>query len=728
MAVLLAKRALPRSLDAPPRAVAEDLARLPRSFGQQSLEAGTGVGLNLKKMAKPAGAWRLRCGDWRVVFFPSGEDFLVAAIGLRKDIYERVDRMRLARRGEGLTVIETAGPAATAAGARAQATTTVRARRPAAVEQNPLSPFDDAMLRQIRGIDDDELAFLRSLPATIDAPVVLAEWFADVDLAFLLADLWERPQHHLSTFDAGGLPSVAALDIEEAELRARLTAPVNETELVAATTSGQILRLLDRSIEEWMIYLHPSQRAIANANFNGPARVRGGPGTGKTVVALHRARVLARKRIEAPDKVLLTTFLSTLPKVWTSLMGLLDDQALDRMDVRNIDVLARELVAAAHGGTIAITDAAGRQKLAEPLLGRHDLGGPMAGNAQLLLDEFDAFISGRGIHRQEDYLALRRRGGGSGLGRSDRERVWAAFTDYREALRKRQAWDWPHIRLEALRLAESGAGPRYDGVIVDEAQDLSAVGMRLLLALDASENHRHFLIVGDGQQSIYPGGFSLREIGVDIVGRSRVLTANWRNTWSVWTAARAVMEGQEFDDLDEDVGLRPTGDEPEPLTVGATAELHILRSPAEELELLGALIQERLDAGTDPGDIAVLVEVRRKGEDAARALAAADIPMVKLERYEGEHADGVLVGTFNRSKGLEFKEVFVPGLAAAEWPSRWFVPPELHGDHRSERMALQLRTLFVGMSRARDRLTLLSGGAPCDAVEQARWALDVRAY
>ena len=194
-------------------------------------------------------------------------------------------------------------------------------------------------------------------------------------------------------------------------------------------------------------------------------------------------------------------------------------------------------------------------------------------------------------------------------------------------------------------------------MIIDEAQDLSAVGMRLLLALDESENHRHFLIVGDGQQSIYPGGFGLREIGVDIVGRSRVLTANWRNTWSVWTAARAVIEGQEFDDLDEDVGLRPTGDEPEPLTVGDPAELHVLRSPAEELELLAALVQERLTHGVDPGDIAVLVEIKRKGDDVMRALDRAGIPTHRLDRYEGEHADGVLVGTFNRAKGLEFKEV-----------------------------------------------------------------------
>ncbi len=728
MAVLLDKRALPRSLDAPPVAVAEDLARLPGGFGQQALGAGTGAGLDLKKMAKPAGAWRMRCGDWRVIFFPSGGDFFVTAIGLRKDIYERVDRMRLARRGDGVTVIETAGPVAAAEDARVQASSIVRARRPAAPQPNPLSPFEDSMLRRIDGVGENELTFLRSLPATIDAPAVIAERLADVDLAFLLADIWERPQHHLATFDAGRIPSITTLEIEETELRARLVSPASETELVAATTPGQILRLLDRSIEEWMIYLHPSQRAIANAVFNGPARVRGGPGTGKTVVALHRARVLARRRIEAPDKVLLTTFLRTLPKVWTSLMGLLDDRALERMDVRNIDVIARDLVAGAHPDGIAILDQAEREKLVEPLLTRHGLGGALAASAQLLLGEFDGFIAGRGIERLEDYLALRRRGGGSGLGRTERERVWAAFTDYREAMRRRQAWDWPHIRIEALRRAESGAGPRYDGVVVDEAQDLGAVGMRLLLTLDASENHRHFLIVGDGQQSIYPGGFSLREIGVDIVGRSRVLTTNWRNTWSVWTAARAVMEGQAFDDLEEDVGLRPTGDEPEPLTFGAPAELHILRSPAEELELLGALVQERLDAGTDPGDIAVLVEVRRKAEDAARALAATGIRTVKLERYEGAHAAGVLVGTFSRSKGLEFKEVFVIGLASAEWPSRWFVPPELQGDQRSERLALQLRTLFVGMSRARDRLVLLSGGPPCEPVEQARWALDVRLY
>src|SRR3954453_1546321 len=105
MPVLLAKRALPRSLEVPPSEVAEQLAQLPMGFGQQALDSPA-VSLNLKKLEKPDGAWRLRVGDWRVVFFPLGEDFLVAAVGLRKNIYERVDRMRLPPPGEGLTVIE----------------------------------------------------------------------------------------------------------------------------------------------------------------------------------------------------------------------------------------------------------------------------------------------------------------------------------------------------------------------------------------------------------------------------------------------------------------------------------------------------------------------------------------------------------------------------------------------------------------------------------------------
>jgi superfamily I DNA/RNA helicase len=405
----------------------------------------------------------------------------------------------------------------------------------------------------------------------------------------------------------------------------------------------------------------------------------------------------------------------------------MDPRALERLDVVNVDALAMRIVRS-RSGAVSIIEESARRSLAGALLKRHGLGSLFAGNESLLLEEFDAFITGRGTTEPEAYFALRRRGGGIPLARAEREQVWAAYQDYLRQLQRSRRSDYALIRLQALELVARGHGERYAGVVVDEAQDITEVGIRVLFALDASQDHRGFMVVGDGQQSIYPGGFSLGSLGIDVRGRARVLTANWRNTWNVWTAAKAVMEGEEFDDLDEDVGLRPTGDEPEPLTVGEPAELHVLRSPAEELELLAALIEERIGARTDPADIAVLVDVNRKGEDALRVLADSRIPTHRLERYEGQHADGVLVGTLKRAKGLEFKEVFIPGLAAAEWPSRWFVPPDLTEEQRHERIALQLRTLFVGMSRARDRLVLLSGGRPCEPVERAKWAMDVREY
>jgi superfamily I DNA/RNA helicase len=660
------------------------------------------------------------------VFVRTAEGFLVAAIGLRKDIYERVGRMRIARKGEGLRVIEVPPSPAAEESTKRKSDGSRRARIQKPVEQNPLTPFSDAELRRLDGVDDELVTFMRSLPPSIDVGEALSIRAADPDLVVLLTDLWERPGHHLESFRNGGAPSIADIVVDEDELSTRVSAEASETELVATETEGQIRRLLDGTIEEWMVYLHPSQRAIVRAQFNGPARVRGGPGTGKTVVALHRARRLAR---EAPDgqRVLLTTFLRTLPKVWQGLMGTMDTKALERLDIVNVDALAARIVRSASE-PISIMEESGRRALTGILMKRHGLARVFGGNESLLLEEFDAFITGRGTTDTEAYFALRRRGGGIPLSRSERELVWAAYQDYVHGLERAGKLDYALLRVRALALVEQGAGERYAGVVLDEAQDITEVGIRLLFALDASEAHRSFMAVGDGQQSIYPGGFSLGSLGIDVRGRSRVLTANWRNTWNVWTAARAVVEGEAFDDLEEDVGLRPTGEEPEPLTVGEPTELHVLRSPGEELELLAALVEERLAAGTDPGDIAVLVDVNRKGEDATRALTGAGVTTRQLERYEGEHSDGVLVGTLKRAKGLEFKEVFIPGLAAAEWPSRWFAPPDLPDEQRQERIALQLRSLFVGMTRARDRLTLLCGGPPAATVKSAEWAMDVREY
>jgi hypothetical protein len=282
--VLLAKRALPRGLDAPPLEVTEELAQLPLGFGQQALD-GPSASLNLKKLTKPPGAWRLRTGDWRSIFFPTGDDFLVAAIGLRKDIYERFDRMRLARMGDGVKVIEAAAPAVECAGGPHRARTATQAGR--AQQAEPVHRRDAAQCGgrrrrparlPARHATERRCRLRPGRPCRGRRPRLPARrpMGAPPDASRALRG--RRGAVGRGPRDRGGRAPGAVGNARERD-RARR----DGERRADPQAPGPLYRGVDGLPA-------PSQRAIANATFNGPARVRGGPGTGKTVVALHRAR------------------------------------------------------------------------------------------------------------------------------------------------------------------------------------------------------------------------------------------------------------------------------------------------------------------------------------------------------------------------------------------------------------------------------------------------------
>lgn len=181
-------------------------------------------------------------------------------------------------------------------------------------------------------------------------------------------------------------------------------------------------------------------------------------------------------------------------------------------------------------------------------------------------------------------------------------------------------------------------------------------------------------------------------------GRSAVLRRNWSNAYPVWVAANALLEGEAFDVLDEDTAPRKPSEEPPPVRDGPTPLLHIYDCPtAEAADWLAQVVTEDLARGIDPGDCAVLAPSRGPLRALERALTSAAVPFRRLERYEGEHADAVCLGTFHRAKGLEFKRVFVFGLDAATWP------PKVAGLSDEAQAALRarwLRAAFVAMTRA----------------------------
>ncbi|MDX6647091.1 MAG: hypothetical protein QOK40_2818, partial [Miltoncostaeaceae bacterium] len=162
-----------------------------------------------------------------------------------------------------------------------------------------------------------------------------------------------------------------------------------------------------------------------------------------------------------------------------------------------------EIVAGADGDPAMIDEDQRRRLLERAIAATPGAAEAIAGPLNLA-EEIDAVIAGRGLSRLEDYLALERSGRGAALRADARQAVWGAYERYREELRRRGETDWRHLRLRALQLALAGHGRRYDAVIVDEAQDLTETGVLLLAALDQSPDLRNLMIVGDGQQSIYP--------------------------------------------------------------------------------------------------------------------------------------------------------------------------------------------------------------------------------
>jgi hypothetical protein len=453
-------------------------------------------------------------------------------------------------------------------------------------------------------------------------------------------------------------------------------------------------------IEEWMAFLDPGQARLVRRSFSGPSRIRGAAGTGKTVIALHRAAHLART---TGGPVLLTTFVRTLPRVLQSLAQRLAPDVADRIDVRSVHGFAAEVLA--ERDTYLDVDAEVASRIFDDVWRRHGQPGPLGlvdAAAPYWYEEICAVIKGRGLTRFEQYAALPRHGRRRAMTVEQRAALWELFVAYEAALRTRSVADWQDLILEAEASLREEPLERYRAVIVDEAQDLSTVMIRMLHSL-VGDIPDGLSLIGDGQQTIYPGGSTLAEAGVSIGGRSVVLTTNYRTTAEIADFAARVVSGDRHVDLEgattEADAAVTTRRGPRPVyTVFPSRAVHD-RSLVERVRRIVADAEES-GRGVRLGDIGVLALYAWHAKEAAEALEEAGIPTIDLSDYDGTPVDAVKVGTIKRAKGLEFAEVLVvrtpPYLLQA-------APATLDGA-AEERTVLQRRELYVGMTRARDGL------------------------
>ncbi len=458
-------------------------------------------------------------------------------------------------------------------------------------------------------------------------------------------------------------------------------------------------------VEDWMLFLDSEQRKTAYRTVNGPACVRGAAGTGKTAIALHRVAHLAQAR---PGDILFVTYVRTLAP------------ALGQMDARLSPTTAsRVRFTHLHGWA---TDYLKSRGVSYKVDGRHEAfwaawkDWKAAGFAEQLKiprdyleEEVSCVLKGRAITTFEEYASLDRVGRKTPLPRRQREIIWEFYCRYWAAQQRLGVVDFDDLILMAYdTLRNDPHPPIYGGVVADEVQDFSLVAVRLLHALAGGDVADGLTLVGDGQQSVYPGGFRLSEAGVDVRGRSTILRTNYRNTTEILTFATRVVAGVAFSDLDEDMSRdviesERHGRHPAVLQF-PTADAH------DEVlaEHLASLLQHD---HVWPGDIAVLAPTNKGVQHYVNLLRASGIPAIDLYDHDGTPQGRVRVGTYQRAKGLEFKHVLLPRLDPAGLGISSQRPKGKTSEVYDEGLDLLRRQLFVAMTRARDSLWIGHVGA-----------------
>jgi superfamily I DNA/RNA helicase len=653
--------------------------------------------------------------DVRILLLKQGDVLLLDRAGHHDAMYELARRIDLVfNQGTGRVVVIDRSD-------EPPPTTVIAGKAPSAPSEKGPGLFDHWGLADLisAGLGDREIAPLRDCQVEDDL------FNLDVDdetLSLLIDLLGQTPeQWHNPGLDAEAATTerIRRAILEHGGLAG--ISPLFSAEEIHKLTSGPI--------EDWMVFLHPDQRGAVDRHYEGPARVRGSAGTGKTVVALHRAAALARRFENEPSNkgrgdtdVLFTTFIKSLPPVFEHLYQRLpSSRSGDPVEFRHIDSLAYKVCAEA--GDRPTLDP---RKVDSTFATAFRATFPDApATRDYLRDEVTQVIKGRGIRTLAEYLAIERTGRRTRFPEALRRQVWALKERWDQELGAAGVVDFPDVVLRARDHARGRSAPSYRAAIVDEAQDLTLVGLQLVRALvngPGGDRPDGLVIVGDGAQRIYAGGFTLRQAGVEVRGRTTVLRTNYRNTAEIIEAAMAITGNEEVDDL----GDAYTRGEAEAAAPRLGVRPILVRCAGIDDEARFIVDQIRLLTGSGAiglGDIAVSAATNHQSEEIARRLKVAGLPTIKLEDYKGTPVDRVKVGTHFRIKGLEFRLVFLPCLGAGDFPRR--PAPGQSVEELAEQRSLALSQLFVAMTRARDGLFLLASGEQSEVLAPALDHLEV---
>ena len=455
--------------------------------------------------------------------------------------------------------------------------------------------------------------------------------------------------------------------------------------------------------DKWTTFLHPAQRQWVEREYSGPARVSGSAGTGKTIVALHLAVHLARQNQDA--LVLLTTFSDTLASALRQKLHRLisnEPRLAERIEVQAMNAVGTRLYEAQFGKTKAL----GRAQLQDYLREESAKVPGWKFSQAFVLSEWDDVVDAWQLESWEDYRDVRRLGRKTRLSEAQRSMLWGVFSGLLQRVAASGLITHASMFTRLARAMAKRASPVFDFIVIDEAQDVSVAQLRFLAAV-AGQRPNGLFFAGDLGQRIFQTPFSWKSVGVDVRGRSRSLSINYRTSHQIRAQADRLL-GPEVADVDGKVETRKgtisVFNGPAPVVKG-------FKSEKAEAAAVGDWLKDCLGRGVPPQEMAIFV---RSDAQISRAREAADhagLPFVVLDEKVENSQAAASISVMHLAKGLEFRVVAVMACDDEVIPLQDRIESVSENSDLEEVYNTERHLLYVACTRARDQL-FVSGMEP----------------
>lgn len=637
-----------------------------------------GLSLHRVDRAGERGFWTIRVNrDLRIVLFKQGQKSVFCYVGHHDDAYAWVER----RRFEVHPVTGAAQIVELVEVVREEVRIVTRdAPKPAIFsEEDPKYLLSlgvpESYLPLVQGVDED-------------------------GLLELLPRLPEEAQESLLAIATGEHPEARPVMSLNMSTDA-FAHPDAQRRFWVASDEQALAEALSKPWAEWLVFLHPSQRLAVEKNFNGPARISGTAGTGKSVVAMHRAAHLARG--SEGGRVLLTTFSKVLSARLSEGMDTLlgpASEARQRVEVVHLHSYAHGRMSRLE--RVAIAD----DRSIDDLIAQSRGGLDSEITNSFLRAEWDAVIDFWGISSIDEYRGISRTGRGKALTVRARGQLWDVFEEVKRRLIARGLCTFGDLCDGLRRRIDEDSTRPFRHVVVDEAQDLGPRELRLVASLTAG-GPQSLLFAGDVGQRIFRWPFSWLSAGIDVRGRSHRLKVNYRTSAEIRRFSDAMLPARvtEVDDEIEERNTLSMLRGPEPEIKGA-------KDLAAEAVVLANWLVEIRKQDVAPGEIAIFARTRSALQKRAEpALKKAGLEGAWLTPDQDPESGKVTLGTLHSAKGLEFRAVAVVGCDDAELPLRAALDIALEPEERTLIQERELSLLYVGCTRARDQLLITWSGA-----------------